>query len=103
MPSIKKEHKDESLIEEHCSNTKVSFFEAYATAVQPFRNVVRTTPVPNAFTTMMKLDQNQTCSLHYAVDVLKVLIDGLVKHDQVHPCRGMVTKADLKDKVSFSI
>ena len=81
------------------SNTKVSFFEAYATAVQPFRNVVKSTPVPNAFTALLKLDKNQTCALHYAVDVLKVLTDGLAKHDQVYPCHGVVTKADVNDKV----
>ncbi|KAL1967121.1 hypothetical protein VTN77DRAFT_3412 [Rasamsonia byssochlamydoides] len=85
------------------SNTKVSFFQAYATGVQPFRNVVRSTPTPNAFTTMTKLDQNETCSLHYAVDMCRALTDGLVKMDQVYQCRGIVTAADLRDKSSWTV
>ncbi|KAL1986916.1 hypothetical protein VTN96DRAFT_5333 [Rasamsonia emersonii] len=82
------------------SNTKVSFFQAFATAVQPFRNVIRSTPTPNAFSVMTKLEQNETCSLHYAVDMCRALTDGLVKMDQVYQYRGTVIGADLRDKSS---
>jgi hypothetical protein len=81
------------------SNTKVSFFQAFATAVQPFRNIVQSTPTPNAFTVMTKLEQSETCPLHYAVDMCRALTDGLMKIDQVYQCRGIVTAADFRGKV----
>jgi hypothetical protein len=77
----------------------VSFFQAFAAGVQPFRNVIRSTPTPNAFSTMNKLEQSETCSLHYAGDMCRALSDGLVKMDQVITYRGVVTAADLKEKV----
>lgn len=48
---------------------------------------------------MTKLEQNETCSLHYAVDMCRALTDGLVKMDQVYQYRGTVTGAELRDKV----
>lgn len=48
---------------------------------------------------MTKLEQNETCSLHYAVDMCRALTDGLVKMDQVYQYRGTVIGADLRDKV----
>jgi hypothetical protein len=48
---------------------------------------------------MNKLEQSETCSLHYAVDMCRALSDGLMKMDQVIPYRGVVTAADLKEKV----
>ena len=44
---------------------------------------------------MAKLDENKTCSLHYAADMCRALIDGLA--DQVDQCRGIVTGADLAE------
>jgi len=78
----------------------VSLFQSYAQAVQPFRNVVNTTPTPNAFSTMTKLDQAKGCHLSYAADMLRALTDGLLKSDQIYRCQGIVTAADLKN-VSF--
>lgn len=80
------------------SNTKVSLFHAYAQAVQPFRDLIKKSPIPNAFTMMAKLDENKTCSLHYAADMCRALIDGLA--DQVDQCRGIVTGADLAENSS---
>ncbi|CEO58596.1 hypothetical protein PMG11_03308 [Penicillium brasilianum] len=82
------------------SNTKVALFQAYANAVQPFKTVIENTPRPNAFTTMAKLDQEKTCHLHYAADMIRDLTDGLIKMDQVHACRGFVTAANLSSKTS---
>ncbi|KAJ5166585.1 uncharacterized protein N7482_005366 [Penicillium canariense] len=82
------------------SNTKVALFQAYATAVQPFKTVIDNTPTPNAFSTMAKLDQEKTCHLHYAADMIRGLTDGLMKMDQVHACRGFVTAASLSEKVN---
>lgn len=81
------------------SNTKVALFEAYATATQPFRNVIENTRLPNAFSTMSKLDQEKTCHLHYAADMIRDLTNGLTKMEQVYACRGFVTAAKLTNKV----
>lgn len=78
----------------------MSLFQSYAQAVQPFRNVISSTPTPNAFSTMTKLDQNKGCHLSYAADMCRALTDGLLKLDQVYKCQGIVTAADLKN-VSF--
>ncbi|KAJ5554443.1 hypothetical protein N7513_004402 [Penicillium frequentans] len=82
------------------SNTKVSLFQAYATAVQPFRTVIENTRQPNAFTTMAKLDQEKPCHLHYAADMIRGLTDGLMKREDVYACRGFVTAANLGDRTS---
>ncbi|KAA8642229.1 hypothetical protein EYZ11_009013 [Aspergillus tanneri] len=82
------------------SNTKVSLFQAYATAVQPFRSVINSTRIPSAFSTLAKLDQEKTCHLHHAADMLKGLSDGIVKMDQVYPCQGFVTAANLVENTS---
>ncbi|KAH8701120.1 pyridine nucleotide-disulfide oxidoreductase-domain-containing protein [Talaromyces proteolyticus] len=82
------------------SNTKVSFFQAFATGAQPFRNIIQKTPTPNAFTVMNKLEQGDTCSLHYAADMCRALTDGLLNLDQVSQYRGTVVAADLKEKTS---
>ncbi|KAL1990279.1 hypothetical protein VTN49DRAFT_6118 [Thermomyces lanuginosus] len=82
------------------SNTKVLFFQAFATGTQPFRRIIRSTPLPNAFSTLMKLDQDQTCSLHYAADMCRALTDGLLKMDAVVQVRGEVVSADLDDTTS---
>lgn len=76
------------------SNTKVSLFQAYSTAVQPFRNVISATPTPNPFATLAKLDQDKTCHLHHAADMMRALTEGIVKMDQVYACRGSVVAAN---------
>ncbi|KAL5337816.1 pyridine nucleotide-disulfide oxidoreductase-domain-containing protein [Aspergillus crustosus] len=85
------------------SNTKVALFQAFATAVQPFRSVISSTRIPNVFTTMAKLDQEKTCHLHHAADVVRALTDGLVKMEQVHACRGHVTAANLDYTRSWTV
>ncbi|KAL3494245.1 pyridine nucleotide-disulfide oxidoreductase-domain-containing protein [Aspergillus germanicus] len=85
------------------SNTKVALFQAYATATQPFRSVINSTRIPNAFTTMAKLDQDKTCHLHHAADVVRALTDGLVKMEQVYACRGHVTAANLDHTLSWTV
>jgi hypothetical protein len=49
---------------------------------------------------MAKLDQEKTCHLHHAADMVRALTDGIVKMDQVYACRGHVTAANLVEKVS---
>ncbi|CBF84880.1 hypothetical protein AN1450.2 [Aspergillus nidulans FGSC A4] len=52
---------------------------------------------------MAKLDQDKTCHLHHAADVTRALIEGLVKMDQVHACRGQVTAANLDQTRSWTV
>ncbi|KAI0379039.1 pyridine nucleotide-disulfide oxidoreductase-domain-containing protein [Hypomontagnella monticulosa] len=74
------------------SNTKVGFFLDYCEAVKPFRDIAHTTPMPNAITTLQNLPREETCSLGYAGDMLKVLSDGLVKDDRISSWKGAVTE-----------
>lgn len=83
------------------SNTKVSFLQAYATGVQPFRAVISSTRMPNAFTTLAKLDQDQTCLLQHGADMVQALTEGIVKSDRVVQCKGYVVAANLAEKVSL--
>lgn len=48
---------------------------------------------------MAKLDQEKTCHLYYAADMIRGLTDGLMKMDQVYACRGFVTAANLSISV----
>ncbi|KAJ5677391.1 uncharacterized protein N7477_003024 [Penicillium maclennaniae] len=50
--------------------------------------------------TLAKLDQEKTCHLHYAADMIRDLTDGLIKMDPVHAYRGFVTAANLVEKTS---
>ncbi|KAF7713888.1 Uncharacterized protein PECH_006743 [Penicillium ucsense] len=77
------------------SNTKVGLFQSFATAVEPFQKITEATPKPNAFTRLAKLDQEQTCKLSYAADMVRALTEGLVKMEPVNACRGFVTAAKL--------
>ncbi|KAJ5997654.1 hypothetical protein N7499_005951 [Penicillium canescens] len=79
------------------SNTKVSLFQAYATATQPFQKAIENTSLPNAFSALAKLDQDKTCHLHYAADMVRGLTDGLKKMDDVYACRGFVSAANLSE------
>lgn len=50
---------------------------------------------------MAKLDQEKTCHLHHAADMVRALTEGITKMDQVYACRGYVTAANLVEKVSI--
>ncbi|ETS85289.1 hypothetical protein PFICI_03314 [Pestalotiopsis fici W106-1] len=77
------------------SNTKVGLFLAYGEATEPFRQVIESTPKPNAITALQELPQDGTCSLGKAGDMLKLLSDGLVKHPRIDLHQGKVTEASL--------
>jgi hypothetical protein len=49
---------------------------------------------------MAKLDQEKTCHLHYAADMIRGLTNGLVKMEQVYAYQGFVTAATLSSRVS---
>lgn len=44
---------------------------------------------------MAKMDQDKTCHLNHAADMVRGLTDGLLKMEQVQACRGFVTAANL--------
>lgn len=48
---------------------------------------------------MAKMDQDKTCHLGHAADMVRDLTDGLLKMEQVQPCRGFVTAANLGHSV----
>ncbi|CAI7652464.1 unnamed protein product [Penicillium glandicola] len=82
------------------SNTKVSLFQAFAKATQPFQKVIDNTKSPNAFTKLAKLDQEATCPLGFAADMIRGLTDGLMKMEQVYACHGSVKSANLNESTS---
>ncbi|KAJ5250393.1 hypothetical protein N7489_000803 [Penicillium chrysogenum] len=82
------------------SNTKVSLFQAYARATQPFQKVIDNTKSPNAFTKLAKLDQESTCTLGFAADMVRDLTAGLLKMEQVYACHGSVKSANLNETTS---
>ncbi|CRL29259.1 FAD-dependent pyridine nucleotide-disulphide oxidoreductase [Penicillium camemberti] len=82
------------------SNTKVSLFQAFAKATQPFQKVIDNTKSPNAFTKLAKLDQESTCTLGFAADMVRGLTDGLMKMEEVYACHGFVKSANLNETTS---
>ncbi|KAK9792936.1 putative FAD/NAD(P)-binding domain-containing protein [Seiridium cardinale] len=86
--------------EEVPSNTKAGLFIKYATAYEPFRDIIRDTPVPNAFTVLESLPQDKPCSLRYAGQLLQMLSDGLARNSRVECYQGCITQAAWCDKIS---
>lgn len=62
--------------------------------------MIDNTKSPNAFTKLAKLDQESTCTLGFAADVVRDLTAGLMKMEQVYACHGAVKSADLNETVS---
>jgi hypothetical protein len=63
----------------------------YANALDPFKQVSRSTPKPNALTAMADLDQNRGCRLGYAADMLQMLTAGLRRSENVDSYLGQVS------------
>ncbi|OQV07074.1 hypothetical protein CLAIMM_11560 isoform 1 [Cladophialophora immunda] len=78
------------------SNTKTSLFRQYADAFEPFRQIVASTPKPNAVTVLEALEQNRGCRLRYAADMLTMLTSGLRKHPNVEIHVGDMSAADFQ-------
>jgi len=84
------------------SNTKVSVFLQFVHAIEPFREIVRSTPGPNAVTALECLDGNAGCELSYASGMLLMLTEGLRRLPNVDTCVGTVVEANLDTQVWFS-
>ncbi|OAL18848.1 hypothetical protein AYO22_10177 [Fonsecaea multimorphosa] len=74
-------------------NTKTSLFRQYADAFDPFRQIVASTPKPNAVTVLEALKQNRGCRLKYAADMLTMLTSGLRRHPNVETHLGNMSLA----------
>ncbi|ETN37198.1 uncharacterized protein HMPREF1541_08188 [Cyphellophora europaea CBS 101466] len=90
---ISKKYRDVS------SNTKVRLFADYANALEPFQQIIRSTPKPNAMTVMAELDQNRGCQLHYAADMLQMLTGGLWKMTNVDAYFGRLSSVNRPDSL----
>ncbi|KAK3372586.1 pyridine nucleotide-disulfide oxidoreductase-domain-containing protein [Podospora didyma] len=78
------------------SNTTVALFIKYAQAVQPLRAIhdaAAAEPGPNAIKDLQSLDQDGTCKLSYAGDMLALLTKELTKHPRVKTYKGTVELA----------
>lgn len=62
--------------------------------------MIDNTKSPNAFTKLAKLDQESTCTLGFAADMVRGLTDGLMKMEEVYACHGFVKSANLNETVS---
>ncbi len=76
-------------------------FLQFAHALEPFREIVRSTPKPNAVHVLECLDTNAGCDLQYASNMLLMLTEGLKKLPNVQPLVGTVVEANLDSQVSI--
>lgn len=81
------------------SNTKAGLFFQYANALGAFRAIFKDAPKPNPVSTLRHRNQDETCSLHYAGDMLHQLTDGLRKNPQIDATRGLVTSMKWDESV----
>jgi thioredoxin reductase len=65
------------------SNTKAGLFVQWATGTKTFSEIIDRAPKGNAFEKLQSFDQDQTCQLAAAIDVAKLLSDGLRSHPKV--------------------
>jgi len=83
------------------SNTKVAVFLQFAHALEPFREIVRSTPKPNAVHVLECLDTNAGCDLQYASNMLLMLTEGLKELPNVQPLVGTVVEAGFDSQSSI--
>jgi thioredoxin reductase len=65
------------------SNTKAGLFAQWATGTKAFSEIIERAPKGNAFEKLKSFDQDKTCQLADAVDVAKLLSDGLREDPRV--------------------
>ncbi|KAK5655478.1 hypothetical protein OQA88_5749 [Cercophora sp. LCS_1] len=75
------------------SNTKAALFLQYARALEPFRQICDASPEPNPVRAIEALDQEKTCSLGLAGNMLRYLTNGLTSHERIEATPGFVTGA----------
>ncbi|TAQ84923.1 hypothetical protein B7494_g6750 [Chlorociboria aeruginascens] len=85
------------------SNTKVKLFIAYASEPPAFRDVVRETEKPNAYTRLQDLEQENTCKIAEAADLVIMLTKGLDIEKGVSKQVGCVTGASWSEVSFYSL
>lgn len=74
------------------SNTKAGLFAQWATGTKTFTEILDHAPKGNAFEKLKSFDQDKTCQLADAVDVAKLLSDGLRNHPKVTTITSTVSQ-----------
>ena len=72
----------------------------YAEGVTPFRQIAEETPIPNAYSHLKDLEQEDTCHIAQAADLCIMFTKGLDATKGVHKQIGSVSSAQWSD-VSF--
>ncbi|KHJ31505.1 hypothetical protein EV44_g5823 [Erysiphe necator] len=85
------------------SNTRVKLFVAFCDALSSFKEVVKKTQRPNAYTTLQELGQNDTCHIAEAADLCLMLSQGLDQALGVYKRLGTVHSASWSDSCGWNI
>jgi hypothetical protein len=67
---------------------------SYAEGVSPFREVEKEAKAPNAYTFMKSLDQDKTCHIAQAADLVIMLTEGMNESKGVYKQQGKANSAD---------
>ena len=67
---------------------------SYAEGASPFRDVQMETKAPNAYTHLKQLDQDKTCHIAQAADLVIMLTNGLNESKGVYKQLGEAKSAD---------
>lgn len=72
------------------SNTKTGMLTQWATGTSTFMRIIESSPQPNPYDRLLSFDQNKGCILGDAVEVAKMLSDGLRRDPRVDSLLGRV-------------
>jgi hypothetical protein len=78
-------------------NTKVGIYLDAAQSSKTCRDIISSTPRPNAVTKLEELDKEKTCQLSTAGDMVMMLIEGILALSEVTKYLGQVEEARLGD------
>ncbi|KAE9380637.1 hypothetical protein N431DRAFT_459558 [Stipitochalara longipes BDJ] len=85
------------------SNTKVKRFMSYAEGVSPFREIEQEAKAPNAYTFLQKLDQDKTCHIAQAADLVIMLTKGLNESKGVYKQLGSARSATWAESHNWKV
>lgn len=74
------------------SNTKVQMFQKWATGTKAFESVIEHAPPGNPYEKLLTFDQDSGCQLGDAIEVAKLLSDGLRKDSRVDSIKTHVNE-----------
>ncbi|KAH8789424.1 pyridine nucleotide-disulfide oxidoreductase-domain-containing protein [Hyaloscypha sp. PMI_1271] len=85
------------------SNTKVNRFMFYAEGVSAFREAVKEAKAPNAYTVLQNLDQNKTCHIAQAADLITMLTGALNEPKGVYKQFGKALHATWTESNNWKV